>query len=79
MILRVPITANALNPMTIKMPGERRSARELPSSLRASTDDAEYTISNPKAQIAIRHEMNTRRGRIIRAGTPAISFSPNSE
>ena len=79
MTARVPITANATNPIAMKMAWRKRKYHELPCSLSASTDEAEYTMSRPNAQMATRQHTKTRRGRMMRAGTPAISFSPSSE
>ncbi len=43
-----------------------------PFSCSASTEDAEYTISRPKHTKVNKQAMNIKRGRMIRAGTPAI-------
>ena len=62
---RTPTTANAAC-------RPRKNVAE-PFSCSASTEDAEYTISRPK-QTKRRTEqaMKTKRGRMMRAGTPAI-------
>ena len=61
---RTPTTANAAC-------RPRKNVAE-PFSCSASTEDAEYTISRPKHTKVNRQAMNIKRGRMIRAGTPAI-------
>ena len=61
---RTPTTANAAC-------RPRKNVAE-PFSCSASTEDAEYTISRPKHTKVNRQVMNIRRGRMMRAGTPAI-------
>ena len=50
---------------------DRKNAAE-PFSCSASTEDAEYTISKPKQTKLNRQAINIKRGRMMRAGTPAI-------
>ena len=61
---RTPTTANAAC-------RPRKNVAE-PFSCSASTEDAEYTISRPKHTKVNRQAINIKRGRMMRAGTPAI-------